>query len=153
VLSLNILVSFVMLVGFQSRIMPGVQLYAQWGVPCTVIGAGWLWIYIVTHRRKTIMRNQMLDDAAEVERLWAEQHRTDQQRYRDAYRNISASSEMQAVRDEIAVTQAIEQLAQESQITFAEAEELYRRVQGGKRGQLPQDVNPSGKGMARWSGH
>ncbi len=131
VLSLNILVAFVMLAGYGTRIMPGVQMYAQWGVPLNVIGAGWLWAYIVTHRRKTIMRNQMLDDAAEVERLWAEQHKLDQQCYRDAYRNISASPEMQAVRDEIAVTQAIEQIAQESQITFVEAaalSELRRQI-------------------------
>jgi hypothetical protein len=152
VLSLNILVAFVMLAGFRSQIMPAVQLYAQWGVPLTVIGAGWLWAYIVTHRRKTIMRNQMLDDAAEVERLWAEQHRTDQQRYRDAYRNISASPEMQEVREEIAITQAIEQIAQESQISFAEAEEMYHRVQGRKRGQIPQDIT-AGKAPRRWLGH
>jgi hypothetical protein len=153
VLSLNILVAFVMLAGYRSQIMPGVELYAQWGVPLTVIGAGWLWAYIVTHRRKTIMRNQMLDDAAEVERLWAEQHRIDQQRYRDAYRQISASPEMQRVREEIAVRQAIEQIAQESQITFSEADEMYHRLQGRKQGQIPQDVKSVGKGLARWSGH
>jgi hypothetical protein len=85
-LNLNTLVSFVMLVGFKSRLLPIVELYEQWGVPLTVIGAGWLWAFIVTHRRKTIMRNQMLDDAAEVERLWAEQHKLDQQRFRRAVR-------------------------------------------------------------------
>jgi hypothetical protein len=94
------------------------------------------------------MRNQMLDDAAEFERLWAEQHRLDQQRYRDAYRNISASPEMQAIRDEIAVTQAIEQIAQESQITFAEAEEMYRRVQGRRGGQFTSGQNA----MMSWPG-
>jgi hypothetical protein len=147
ILSLNLLVAFVMLAGYGTRIMPGIQTYAQWGVPFTVIGAGWLWIYIVTHRRKTMMRNQMLDDAADVERLWAEQHRLDQQRYRDAYRQMSASPEMERMRQEIAAAQAVEQIAQESQISIAEAEELYARLQGGKGGQLP-----SGKGPARLPG-
>ncbi|MCI0391002.1 MAG: hypothetical protein MOB07_19835 [Acidobacteria bacterium] len=137
VLSVNILVTFVLLAtGRQSRLMPLVQFYAQWGAPLTVIGAGWLWAHIVTHRRKTIMRNQMLDDAAETERLWAEQHRTDQKRYRDTYQNISDSPEFQELREEIAVTQAIEQIARESQITFQEAEEIYYRIQGRKQRQL-----------------
>jgi hypothetical protein len=147
VLSLNILVASVLLARFQTLALPGVQLYAQWGAPLTVIAAGWLWAYIVIKRRKTIMRNQMLDDAAEVERLWAEQHRLDQQRYRDAYRQMSASPEMQRMREEIAAAQAIEQIAQQSQISIAEAEEIYHRLQGGKGGQLP-----SGKGPARLPG-
>jgi hypothetical protein len=153
VLSLNILVAFALLSRYQTAIMPGVQMYAQWGAPMTVIGAGWLWAYIVVNRRKTIMRNQMLDDAAEVERLWAEQHRIDQQRYRDAYRQISASPEMQAMREEIAVAQAIEQIAQESQISLTEAEEMYHRLQGPNRSQIPQSVNPPGKVLPRWPGH
>jgi hypothetical protein len=153
VLSLNILVAFALLSRYQTSIMPAVQTYAQLGAPLTVIAAGWLWAYIVTHRRKTMMRNQMLDNAADVERLWAEQHTLDQQRYRAAYWQMSASHEMQRMREEIAAAQAIEQIAQESQISLAEAEEMYHRLQGGKGGQLPPVSNPSGKGLARWSGH
>jgi hypothetical protein len=153
VLSLNILVAFVMLSRFQTMALPGIQMYAQWGAPLTVIGAGWLWAYIVTHRRKTIMRNQMLDDAADVERLWAEQHRIDQQRYREAYMQMSASPEMQRMREEIAASQAIEQIAQQSQLSIDEAEEIHNRLQDGKGGQLPAATKPSGKVLPRWSGH
>ncbi len=136
ILSINILVAFVMLAGYQTKIMPMVEMYAQWGCPFTVVGAIWFWAHIVINRRKTIIRNQMLDDAAETERLWAEQHKTDQKRYRDTYQSISASPEMQEMREQIAVTQAIEQIARESQITFQEAEEIYYRIQGRKQRQL-----------------
>jgi hypothetical protein len=147
VLALNIMVAFAMLSRYQTQLMPAIRAYAQWGAPLTVIAAGWFWAYIVIKRRKTIMRNQMLDDAAEVERLWAEQHRLDQQRYRDAYVQISASPEMQRVREEIAVAQAIEQVAAQGQISADEAEETYNRLQGGKGRQLPP-----GKGPARLPG-
>jgi hypothetical protein len=147
ILSLNILVAFALLSRYQTMAMPLVQTYAQWGAPLTIIASGLFWTYIVTHRRKTIMRDRMLDDAAEVERLWAEQHKLDQQRYRDAYVQMSASPEMQRMREEIAAGQAIEQIAQQSQISIAEAEELYHRLQGGSAGQLP-----SGKGQARLPG-
>jgi hypothetical protein len=71
VLSANILVAFVMLAGFNSLMLPAVRFYAQWGTPVTVIGAGWLWAFIVVNRRKTILRDAMLDNAAEAEKLWS----------------------------------------------------------------------------------
>jgi hypothetical protein len=149
VLSLNVLVAFVILVtGGQSRLMPLVELYAQWGVPLTVIGAIWLWAHIATNRRKTIMRNQMLDGAAETERLWADQHKLDQQRYRSTYQMISGATEMQAVREEIAVVQAIEQIAQEAGLTYTEAEAIYNRIQSRQHRQLGggQSQNPQWHG-------
>ncbi len=137
ILCINFITAFVMLnKGIETAILPAVKLYAQWGAPLAALASGIFWIYIAVHRRKTIMRNQMLDDAAESERLWAEQHRVDQKRYRDTYQNISDSPEMQEMREEIAVVQAIEQIARESQITFAEAEEIYYRIQERKHRQL-----------------
>jgi hypothetical protein len=71
-----------------------------------------------------------------VEQLWAEQHILDQQPYRDAYRKIAASTEMNGVREEFAVRAAIAQIAKESGITYEEAKALYWRIQDRQRGQL-----------------
>lgn len=129
VLSLNILVSFILLSGFQSMLMGGVTFYSHWGVPLTVIGGGWLWTYIVVNRRRTIIRNQMLDNQADIEQLWADQHKLDQQHYRDAYRKIADSQEMQEVREKLAVRAAIDQIAKENGTEYEDAEMLYSTIQ------------------------
>jgi hypothetical protein len=133
VLSLNIFVTFVMLAGADMRILPAVRIYAQWGTPLTVIGAGWLWTFVAVNRRKTILRNAMLDDAASVERLWAEQHQLDQERYRAAYQKIAASQEMTDVREQLAVRAAIEQIAKGGRISFDEAHQIYFLQQDRKQ--------------------
>jgi hypothetical protein len=147
-LSLNILVAFMMLVGLRRGVIPFVELYAQWGAPCTVVGAGWFWAFIVTQRRKTILRNQMLDASAEIEQLWSQQHKIDQARYRGAYQEISSSPEMDELRRQIAVRQAIAQIAQQCQISLDEAETLYnqmidrrRRLTSGLQLPLPEPSN------------
>jgi hypothetical protein len=148
VLSLNILVTFMMLIGLRQGVMPFVETYAQWGAPCTVVGAGWFWAFIVTRRRKTILRNQMLDASAEIEQLWSDQHKLDQTRYREAYQDISGSAEMDELRRRIAERQAIAQIAQQCHISLDEAEALYdqmidrrRRLTGGAQVPLPEPAN------------
>jgi hypothetical protein len=148
VLSLNVLVAFVMLAGFQSMMLPAVRFYAQWGTPITVIGAGWLWAHIVVNRRKTILRDAMLDDSAAVERLWAEQHRLDQDRYRTAYQKIAGSQEMTEMREELAVRAAIEQIAREGNISFQDAQQIYFRQEDRRQG-LSAGGN-EGKVWPRW---
>jgi hypothetical protein len=147
-LSFNILVAFMMLVGLRRGVMPFVETYAQWGAPCTVVGAGWFWAFIVTRRRKTILRNQMLDASAEIEQLWSEQHKIDQAKYRDAYQEISGSPEMDELRRQIAVRQAIAQIAQQCHISLDEAEVLYnqmidrrRRLPGGAQVPFPESLS------------
>lgn len=126
VLSLNILVAFLHLTGITSA--PLLEKYSQWGAPITVIGAGVLWSYIVAHRRKTKMRNQFLDDSAKITTLWGEQHRRDQERYRTTYETITNSDEMQSLREQIAVRHAIEQIAQQSGLTYSEASTVYHET-------------------------
>jgi hypothetical protein len=147
-LSLNILVAFMMLIGLRQGIMPFVETYAQWGAPFTVVGAGWFWAFIVTRRRKTILRNQMLDASAEIEQLWSAQHKIDQTRYREAYQEISGSAEMDELRRRIAERQAIAQIAQQCQISLDEAEALYnqmidrrRRLTGNAQVPLPESMS------------
>jgi hypothetical protein len=133
VLSANILVAFVHLLGITGA--PAIEVYAQWGAPLTVIGAGIFWAYIVAHRRRTMMRDQMLDESAAIQKLWADQHRTDQKRYRSTYQTIVDSPEMQSLREQIAVRHAIEQIATHSQITFDEAATIYHEMQARQREQ------------------
>jgi hypothetical protein len=147
-LSLNILVAFMMLIGLRQGVMPFVETYAQWGAPFTVVGAGWFWAFIVTRRRKTILRNQMLDASAEIEQLWSAQHQIDQARYREAYQDISGSAEMDELRRRIAERQAIAQIAQQCQISLDEAEALYnqmidrrRRLTGVAQVPLPEPIS------------
>jgi hypothetical protein len=147
-LSLNILVAFIMLIGLQQGVIPFVETYAQWGAPCTVVGAGWFWAFIIAKRRRTILRNQMLDASAEIEQLWSEQHKIDQARYREAYQVISSSPEMDELRRQIAVRQAIAQIAGQCQISLDEAEQLYtqmierrRRLTGGAQIPLPESIS------------
>jgi hypothetical protein len=124
VLSVNIIVASLLLSGAATAALtPLIRLYATFGAPLTVIGALWLWTYLVIHRRKTMMRDRMLDDAAEVERLWAEQHRLDQERYRETYQRASASPEAQAIREEIAGRAVLDQLARQGRLSEAERDE------------------------------
>lgn len=145
VLSLNILVAFLHLTGITSA--PLLEKYSQWGAPITVIGAGVLWSYIVAHRRKTKMRNQFLDDSAKITSLWGEQHRRDQERYRMTYETITNSDEMQALREQIAVKHAIEQIAAQSGLTFNEAATVYHEMKSRERAEKQY-----GKAHAYWMG-
>jgi hypothetical protein len=143
VLSLNILVAFLHLLKITTA--PMLEAYAQFGAPVTIIGAGFLWSYIVAHRRKTKMRNQLLDDSAKVQTLWAEQYRKDQARYRATYNTIAESDEMQSLREQIAVRHAIEQIAIQSGLTFDEAARSYHEMKSRQR-----DAARFGPAQAEW---
>lgn len=133
VLSLNILVAFLHLIKITSA--PMLEAYAQYGAPITIIGSGALWSYLVAHRRKTMLRNQMLDDAAKARSLWAEQYRDDQKKYRAAYNTIANSQEMNQLREMLAVRHAIEQIALQCSVSFEEAAKSYYQMKNREKEQ------------------
>lgn len=157
VLSLNVIVAFVMLAGFESVILPAVEIYAQWGVPITLVGAIWLWAHIVTNRRKTIMRNAMLDRSAIIEEIWAEQHREDQEKYRHAYKAIADSPEMDSLRSGIARRRVVEEIARQANITTDEAEHFIAEIESRKALPSAGHSSPAGhpqriNGQTSWNG-
>jgi hypothetical protein len=88
----------------------------------------WLRSSLFASRRKKVMANA-LDTIAECDRIWSEQYLADRQRNRTAYDLAVNSPAMNVLRNETARRKAIEDVAREFGLMFADAERVYPQAE------------------------
>ena len=123
VLCLNILAAFLLIQ--KAAVLPVVENYVVYGAPLVIGATLWLWSSLYAKRRKNVMMANALDTIAKRDALWAAQYLQDQQRNRAAYDLAANSPAMNALRNAAARRKAIEAVAAEFALPFAEAEQIY----------------------------
>jgi hypothetical protein len=84
---------------------------------------------LFARRPKNVMLANALDSIAERDRIWSEQYLADQQRNCTAYDLAANSPAMNALRNEAARRKAIEGVAYEFGLTFADAKRVYLQAE------------------------
>ncbi len=147
VLCANILAAFLLVQ--KVAVLPLVETYVVYGSPVAIGATLWLWSSLFARRRKNVMMASALDTIAERDRIWSEQYLADQRRNRAAYDMVADSLAMNALRNAAARRKAIEDVAREFGITFAEAERVYLQA-GTERDQ--RALKPAPTQTVTWRG-
>jgi hypothetical protein len=130
ILCANILAAFLLVQ--RAAVLPIIETYVVYGSPVVIGATLWLWSSLFARRRKNVMMAAALDTIAERDRIWAEQYLADQQRNRVAYNLAADSPAMKALRNAAARRKAIEDVAREFGLSFAEAERVYLQAESGR---------------------
>ena len=148
VLCVNILAAFLLIQ--KATVLPIVETYVVYGAPLVIGATLWLWSSLYAKRRKNVMMASALDTIAKRDALWAAQYLQDQQRNRAAYNLAANSPAMNALRNAAARRKAIEAVAAEFALPFAEAERIYGEAERSRTVTPPQ--MPSAKPTVAWRG-
>jgi hypothetical protein len=147
ILCANILAAFLLVQ--KAAVLPLVELYAVYGAPLVIAATLWLWSSLFARRRNNIMQAAALDTIAARDRLWAEQYLQDQARNRAAYNLAADSPAMNALRNEAARRKAIEDVANEFGLTFADAERVYLQAETDR---AAKQLKPAAGQTVVWRG-
>jgi hypothetical protein len=129
-LGLNVIVSVVVVGGYESSIPSIVRMYALFGAPLNALAVLLLGIYIERLSQQDgawMVRDAMIQNTIETRKLWMQQYIDDQRRYHDAYLKVAGSPEAQAVIEELVLKSVLERIAKDNEISYEEVEWLYHR--------------------------
>ncbi|MBI3428007.1 MAG: hypothetical protein HY011_34215 [Acidobacteria bacterium] len=127
ILCLNILAAFLLIQ--RANVLPWIENYTVYGSPLVIGAVLWLWSSLYAKRRQNVMMANALDTQATRDAAWAQQYLNDQARNREAYDLAANSPAMNALRNAAARRKAIEAVAAEFALPFAEAERIYSEAE------------------------
>jgi hypothetical protein len=127
ILCANILAAFLLIQ--RAAVLPIIETYVVYGAPVVIGATLWLWSSLFARRRRNVMMAAALDTIAERDRIWSQAYLADQQRNRAAYDLAANSPAMNALRNAAARRKAIEDVANEFGLSFAEAERVYLQAE------------------------
>lgn len=127
VLCANILAAFLLIQ--RAAVLPIVETYVVYGSPVVIGATLWLWSSLFALRRRSMMMAHALDTIAARDRIWSQAYLADQARNRAAYDLAANSPAMNALRNAAARRKAIEDVANEFGLSFAEAERVYLQAE------------------------
>ena len=149
ILCLNIFAAFLLIQ--KASTLPWIEKYTVYGSPLVIGGVLWLWSSLYAKRRQNVMMANALDTQAKRDAAWAQQYLDDQQRNRTAYNLAATSPAMNTLRNAAARRKAIEAVAAEFSLPFAEAERIYSEAERSRTNPTPP--MPPAKPTVAWRGN
>lgn len=137
VLVTNILAAFLQVQGIGLR---WISAYVTFGAPLVIGGTIWLWSSLFSYRHKNLMMASALDTQAQKNEHWRQQYLSDQERNRAAYELAANSPPMAALRNQVAETKAIRDIAREFNISEAEARQIYLQARAEREGRASREA-------------